>query len=90
MRTCQYNNSNKHWSLSEYNNNNAWYYNGNNGRFNNNNKYNSNECRPVLELYYDDSHLEDYPIPYSDFLGSTRYAVDISVTSLVSYYLKLI
>lgn len=69
MRTCQYNNSNKHWSLSEYNNNNAWYYNGNNGRFNNNNKYNSNECRPVLELYYDDSHLEDYPIPYSDFLG---------------------
>lgn len=68
MRTCQYNISNLHWSCAEYNSNNAWYYNGNNGNFNNNNKYNSNTCRPVLELHYDDNHLEDYPIPYHEFI----------------------
>lgn len=35
----------------EYNSNNAWIYNGNNGNFNgNNNKNNSNNCRIVSEF----------------------------------------
>ena len=67
IRTCQYSNSNIHWSVAEYNRNNAWYYNGNNGQLNNNNKYNEQQSVPVLELHYDDNLLDKYPIPYEDF-----------------------
>ena len=64
-RTCQNNMCNIHWSVSEYNSNNAWYYNGNNGNVNNNNKNNSYSVRPLLELYRENDHmLMDYPIPY--------------------------
>ncbi|MBR1373179.1 hypothetical protein IJ556_01855 [bacterium] len=75
IRPCQYggasavitNNSNIHWTVAEYNANNAWYYNGNNGTLNNNNKYNTNQSRPTLERRFDDDQLEKYPIPYSFF-----------------------
>lgn len=64
-RACQNVKCNIHWSVQEYNANNAWYYNGNNGNVNNNNKQNSITVRPVLELYQENDHLlEEYPIPY--------------------------
>lgn len=69
---CQRTSGHIHWSVSEYNNNNAWYYNGNNGTLNNNNKYNSNQVRPSLARYYDDDHLLDYPIPYNEFIDYYR------------------
>lgn len=69
---CQRTNGYIHWSVSEYNNNNAWYYNGNNGTLNNNNKYNTNQVRPSLARFYDDDHLQDYPIPYTDFINYYR------------------
>lgn len=39
-----------HWSSSEYNQNNAWNVNFNNGNINNNNKYNNNVVRPCAAL----------------------------------------
>lgn len=64
-KACQNAKCNLHWSVQEYNANNAWYYNGNNGNINNNNKQNSITVRPVLELYKENDHLlEEYPIPY--------------------------
>lgn len=70
-RTCQYRMVSIHWSVAEYNNNNAWYYNGNNGRLNNNNKYNTNIVRPFLAQYRNnDNLLECYPIPYLDFFNN--------------------
>ena len=66
-RACQNTMHNIHWSVAEYNSNNAWYYNGNNGNVNNNNKYNSNSVRPLLELYQENDHmLQDYPVPYTE------------------------
>lgn len=35
------------WSVAQYNSNNSWLYNYNNGCLNNNNKYNSYTCRPL-------------------------------------------
>ena len=50
--------------VAEYNGNNAWLFNGNNGRLNNNNKNNSNSVRPVLEFNFTEtSNLEKYVIP---------------------------
>lgn len=59
---CQYNKRIISWSCGEYNTNNAWYYNGNNGRLNNNNKYNTYRVRPVLERNTEKGHLSDNPI----------------------------
>lgn len=39
--------------VAEYNANNAWLYNGNNGRLNNNNKRNTNRVRPVLDFNHE-------------------------------------
>lgn len=50
--------------VAEYNGNNAWLFNGNNGRLNNNNKNNSNSVRPVLEFDLTEiSDLGIYVIP---------------------------
>lgn len=57
----------KQWSVAEYNANNAWLYNGNNGNVNNNNKYNSNSVRPVLESYRVTDNLSDVYIPLSEW-----------------------
>ena len=49
-----------YWSVTEYNSNNAWNVNFNNGNVNNNNKYNSNVVRPVAAfdgLQYVFDHL---------------------------------
>lgn len=70
-RACQYTKRNIHWSVSEYNSNNAWYYNGNNGHMNNNNKNNDLMVRSCLELYRENDHmLMDYPVPYDYILES--------------------
>ena len=57
-------------SSADYNGNNSWYFNGNNGCFNNNNRYNGNfRSRPVLDYdQYDNSNLETYLVPLSDWL----------------------
>lgn len=61
-------------SCADYNANNSWYFNGNNGSFNNNNRYNGNfRCRPSLDYgQYDNELLEDYPIPLSMMLAISR------------------
>ena len=63
----------KHRSLAEYNANNAWLYNGNNGNVNNNNKYNSNGVRPVLESdYVDTDSLSRCFIPLQEWYDVYR------------------
>ena len=54
-------------SCADYNSNNSWYFNGNNGCLNNNNRYNGNfRCRPVLDYgQYDNDDLETYLLPLS-------------------------
>jgi hypothetical protein len=53
-------------SVAEYNANNAWYYNGNNGCVNNNNKYNSNGARVVRDyLVVKVEDVENCMIPLS-------------------------
>ena len=70
--TCQYNMHTAPWSSGEYNSNNAWFYNGNNGRLNNNNKYYSFSVRPVLALYKEEDRLADgYVIPYEDIYNAS-------------------
>ena len=45
----QYNIGKQRGSCADYNANNTWYFNGDNGCFNNNNRYNGNfRCRPSL------------------------------------------
>lgn len=46
-----------HWSSTEYNQNNAWNVNFNNGNQNNNNKYNSNVVRAVAALGDEDIEI---------------------------------
>lgn len=59
--------------VAEYNGNNAWYYNGTNGKLNNNNKNNSNTVRPVLEFdFAEKSNLEGYVIPLSKWYDIYR------------------
>ena len=57
-------------SSADYNGNNTWYFNGNNGCFNNNNRYNGNfRSRPVLDYdQYDTSNLDSRLVPLSDWL----------------------
>jgi hypothetical protein len=43
------------WSVAQYNANNGWIFNGNNGTVNNNNKYNGNIGARVL-----DCNLKDF------------------------------
>ena len=60
--------------IAENSANNAWNYNGNNGKLNNNNKINSNSSRPVLELPDEIGFdtLEGYPFPLSRFYQMYR------------------
>lgn len=57
-------------SSADYNGNNTWYFNGNNGVLNNNNRYNGNfRSRPVLDYdQYDNSNLDTYLVPLSEWL----------------------
>lgn len=57
-------------SSADYNANNTWYFNGDNGCFNNNNRYNSYfRSRPVLDYdWYDNDQLDSYPVPLSEWL----------------------
>lgn len=61
-------------SCADYNGNNSWYFNGNNGCFNNNNRYNGNfRCRPVLDYgWYDNAKLDTYPITLADWYIISR------------------
>ena len=54
-------------SSADYNANNTWYFNTNNGCINNNNRNNTNfRSRPVLDYHqYDNELLESYPLPLS-------------------------
>lgn len=67
----------KHGSVAEYNANNAWLYNGNNGKLNNNNKYNTLSVRPVLEYNYESKgDMTDaglYEIPLQDWYDIYRH-----------------
>lgn len=66
----QYNISKPRGSSADYNGNNTWYFNGDNGCINNNNRYNDNfRSRPVLDYdWYDNSNLDNYLIPLSEWL----------------------
>ena len=48
----QLNDNNNYWSSTEYDENNAWNVNTNNGNVNNNNKNNNNYVRAFLELVF--------------------------------------
>lgn len=74
MINSQFNISRRMCSCADYNANNSWYFNGNNGNFNNNNRYNGNfRSRPFLDYgMYDNTRLEQYPIPLSEWLAISR------------------
>ena len=55
--------------IGEYNSNNAFIYNGNNGKLNNNNKYNTNPVRPVS-----DSQNNVSAISFAEFAASVYVA----------------
>lgn len=57
----------RQWCVGEYNANNGWYFNSNNGTLNNNNKYNSFRVRPFLDYGYDNGQLESYETPLSEW-----------------------
>lgn len=57
----------KRMSCTEYNRNNSWLYNGNNGNANNNNRMNSYSVRASLEFGYSNDNLEDYYIPLHEW-----------------------
>lgn len=63
-------------SSADYNGNNTWYFNGDNGCFNNNNRYNGNfRSRPVLDYdQYNNTDLDNYPVPLSDWLITSMMA----------------
>lgn len=66
-------NISKQGLVSEYNANNAWLYNGINGRLNNNNKNNTNAVRPVLDFDSTyESNLERYVIPLHEWYDVYR------------------
>ena len=63
----------KQWAVGEYNGNNAWLYNPDNGALNNNNKYNSYQVRPLLESdVYDNAALEFYELPLEEWYEVNR------------------
>lgn len=64
-------------SSADYNGNNTWYFNGDNGILNNNNRYNGNfRSRPVLDYdWYDNDMLDRYPVPLSQWLTTSIIAV---------------
>ena len=54
MISSQFNISQRMCSCADYNANNTWYFNGNNGNFNNNNRYNGNfRSRPILAYAFE-------------------------------------
>lgn len=57
-------------SSADYNGNNTWYFNGNNGCFNNNNRYNGNfRSRPVLDFdWLENFDLDNCLVPLSEWL----------------------
>lgn len=57
---------------AEYSANNAFNYNGNNGKLNNNNKNNTYSCRGLLELGGLHAYLESLPFPLSEFYSIYR------------------
>lgn len=65
-------NMGKQGSVAEYNANNAWLYNGNNGCVNNNNKYNSNSVRPVLESHIAKENPETVLVPLHEWYSVYR------------------
>lgn len=64
-------------SCADYNANNTWYFNGNNGSFNNNNRYNGNfRSRPVLDYdRYDNTRLAIYPISLNEWLAISETTI---------------
>lgn len=70
----QYNIGRQQGCVADYNSNNSWYFNGNNGCINNNNRYNSNfRCRPVLDYgRYDNAKLDNYSVSLEEWLMWSR------------------
>lgn len=60
--------------VAEYNANNSWLYNGNNGKLNNNNKNNTNSVRPVLDFNpsEDTTGVSECVIPLQDWYDIYR------------------
>lgn len=67
IRTCQYSNSNIHWSVAEFTRYVAWFYYGYDGQLYPDTQFTELQSVPVLELHYDDNLLDKYPIPYENF-----------------------
>ena len=65
-------NKGKQGLVAEYNANNAWLYNGNNGCVNNNNKYNSNTVRPVLASHFVKENQETVIVPLKEWYSIYR------------------
>ena len=63
--------------VADYNSNNCWYFNCNNGVLNNNNRYNGNfRCRPFLDYgWYDNSNLDNYLIKLDEWLSISKDTV---------------
>ena len=62
----------KQGSVSEYNANNAWMFNGNNGCVNNNNKYNVNGVRPVHDSHIALENPESVLVPLHEWYSIYR------------------
>ena len=63
----------RRWSVARYNSNNAWLYNGNNGKLNNNNLYNGLTVRP-LDYVTDERSLYDFHILLVEMIGAYKVA----------------
>ena len=69
--------SSNHWSSTEYNSNNSWNVNFNDGNFNNNNKYNSNVVRPCVAL--DNKEIEGWIEAFIDCCSRKKSTIQCSI-----------
>ncbi|MCR5646092.1 MAG: hypothetical protein K6F96_06885 [Bacteroidales bacterium] len=67
MQIASQDNNGKQGRFAEYNANNSWLYNGNNGCINNNNKYNSLTVRPVRESHIATASLDSLDVPLKEW-----------------------
>lgn len=75
-----------YWCASEYNSNNAWNFNGNNGTLNNNNKFNSLGVRSALDLINNEDNFDSFVAFYAkmiDVYKVTRRAKRNKISQLL-------
>ena len=63
-----------YWCASEYNSNNAWNFNGNNGTLNNNNKFNSLGVRSALDLITMEDNFDSFVAFYAEMIDVYKVA----------------